>query len=276
MKNKILIRLFSLMAIISVMAACEKSPIEKAQDAYDATKVVPVVLGFKKGPVKVLQTFSYEYEVSYYRAGSTWSWSAVDATISSVTPDTRGVNVLFDKLPASGKAQIKVVETTSGGVKSPEKVIEVTVSPFCPLPVSGFVGTWTGKDVADDFEYSVTVTASLSDGKILLEGFGTDIIEEEAFWNEAVVEGGTCLVTINPDGTLVIPEQFFLDTDETEGYKIKGEGTWDNCGPKPTLEIKYDIWYPDPDDNFWIADEYFGEPLTLTLTLAGDDDGNGG
>jgi len=87
MNKKILIRLTSLLVAVSLLAACEKTPMEKAQDAYDASQVVPVVLS-TTGPSLVLQTFSYDYSVDYFRAGSTWSWSAVDATVSSVSQDT--------------------------------------------------------------------------------------------------------------------------------------------------------------------------------------------
>jgi hypothetical protein len=281
MKNKILIRLISFMAIVSLLIACEKTAIEKAQDAYDASKVVPLILGVN-GPSAVLETYSYDYSVTYHRAGSNWSWNAEGAVISSVTSDTRGVTLFFDAVPASGKARLTVSETTAGGVKSPEKVIEITVKPFCPLPFSGFEGTWTGIDeLEDEFEYDITVTATLSeDSQILVDVIGSGLMEDEDFWGEEIIEGGTFLVTINPDGTLDVPEQFFCDTDLYEGYKIRGSGTWDNCGASPTMTINYDIWFPDPDESFWIADHYFGTDFSATITLGngddnGDDNGDG-
>ena len=251
MNKKILIRLTSLLVAVSLLAACEKTPMEKAQDAYDASQVVPVVLS-TTGPSLVLQTFSYDYSVDYFRAGSTWSWSAVDATVSSVSQDTRTAKVLFDKLPASGKAQIKVVETTAGGVKSPEKVIEVNVNPFCPLPVEDFAGTWQGTDGAADETYPSTVTAVLEGDKVVLTGLNEGFMD--GFWGESIIAGGSCKVTVNPDGTLVIPEQYFCETDYIDVYKIKGSGTWDNCGAKPTMKIDYDIWFPE--DGIWIAATY--------------------
>lgn len=266
MKNKILIRLTSLLVALSLFVACEDTAMEKAQDAYDASMVVPAVLS-TAGPSLVLQTFSYDYSVGYYRAGSTWNWSAVDATVESVTSDTRGAKIRFNTLPASGKAQIKVTETTVGGTTSPEKIIEVQVNPFCPLPISGFVGSYTGTDGQADETYPAAVTATLEGDKIVLDGLNDGFMA--GFWAEEIVVGGTCLVTINPDGTVVVPEQYFCDTDYSAGYKIKGSGTWDNCGAKPTLKINYDVWYPD--GNYWIAVKYaanyFGGKAYLTANL---------
>ena len=266
MKNNILIRLITLLVAVSLFTACEETAMEKAQNAYDASMVVPAVLS-TAGPSLVLQTFSYDYSVSYFRAGSTWSWSAVDATVESVTDDTRGAKIKFNTLPANGKAQIKVTETTAGGTTSPEKIIEVTVNPFCPLPVGDFVGNWTGTDGQADETYPATVTATLDGDKIVLDGLNVGFMA--GFWGETIVEGGTCLVTINANGTVVVPEQYFCDTDYSPGYKIKGSGTWDNCGAKPTLKIDYDIWYPD--SNYWIAARYgasyLGGKTYLTASL---------
>ena len=266
MKYKITARIAFLMAAIVLFSTCEKTAMEKAQDAYDASMVIPKVLG-TTGAALVLQTFTYDYSPSYYRAGSTWNWSAVDATVKTVSADTRIASVLFDKLPASGKAQVKVTETTKGGVTSPEKIIEVTVKKFCPLATSGFVGTWTGTDGGGGGEtYPSAVTTTLDGTKILVAGLNVGFMD--GFWGETITAGGTCLMTVNPDGTMVIPEQYFCDTDYSAGYKIKGTGTWDNCGAKPAIIIKYDIWYPDL--NYWIAARYvslLGNINILTATL---------
>lgn len=252
MKNKLTVMVTSLALIALLFSACEKTHMEKAQDAYDASMVVPKVLG-TTGTALALQTFTYDYSLNYFRAGSTWNWSAVDAVVKTVSADTRTASVLFDKLPVSGKAQIKVTETTAGGTISPEMVIEVTVNPFCPLETSGFVGSWTGTDGGDGGEtYPSAVTTTLDGTKILVDGLNTGFMD--GFWEESIVLGGTCLMTVNPDGTLTIPEQFFCDTETSLGYKIKGTGTWDNCGATPTLIINYDIWFPD--DDFWIAEHY--------------------
>ena len=266
--KKNIIGLAFVLAAAMLFTSCGKTYIEENQDNYNPEDVIPIVLG-TSGASLVLQTFTYDYSVTYSRAGSTWSWSAVDATVKTVSADTRTASVFFDKLPASGKATIKVKETTSAGIVSPEKLIEVTVKPFCPLPLAGFVGNWTGTDGQADFTYPADVTATVSGTKLLLDGLNVGFME--GFWEETIISGGTCLMTINPNGTVDIPEQFFCNTDHYAGYKIKGSGNWDNCGPKPSLTINYDIW--NPDAGWWIAAHYAASYLggkaylTASLTL---------
>ena len=60
--------------------------------------------------------------------------------LKSVSTDTRTATVEFNTLPAGGKATITVSETTAGGTKSPDKVIEVTVKAFCTLDINNFIG----------------------------------------------------------------------------------------------------------------------------------------
>jgi hypothetical protein len=266
MKNKILTLVSFMLAAIWLLPSCE-TDMEKAQNAYTASQVIPSVIS-ATGPTLALATKVYTYKITYDRAGSTWAWTAVGATIQSVSTDKKTATVLFTTVPANDTALIKVTETTSGGVTSPEKVFKVRVNPFCALATSGFVGTWTGTDgQGADYTYSSTVTATLSGEQILLDGVNVGFMSD--FWAENIVTGGTCLITINDDGTVLLSEQYFCDTDYSDGYKIKGTGTWDNCGAKPTLKINYDIWYPD--SNYWIAAHYKSyldgiDHLTLTLT----------
>jgi hypothetical protein len=267
MKNNIILRMSFLTVAALLFTTCTKTYMEKAQDGYSASKVIPVVIS-TSGPASVLQTFTYDYKVTYDRAGSTWSWTSTDATVQTLSKDTKTATLLFGTIPAGGKATIKVVETTSGGVASPEKQILVTVNPFCPLPIAGFVGTWTGNDGQGKYTYPGTITATLSGSKILLDGLNVGFMND--FWAENIIAGGTCLATINNNGTVDIPEQFFCDTDYSTGYKIKGSGTWGNCGAKPILTINYDIYYPD--SKYWIASHYSSnlnniDYLTATLTL---------
>lgn len=266
MKNRVILRMTLFLIAVLLFSTCGKLPMEKAQDAYDGTQVVPIIIG-TSGPSLGLQTFKYMYGVTYSRSGSTWDWTATDATIDSTSPDKRSVRVLFNTLPANDTALIKVTETTSAGVSSAEKVLKVKVKAFCPLAVSGFVGTWTGTDgQGPDYIYSTTMTTTLSGTKILVHGINVGWMGD--FWGESIITGGTCLMTVNNDGTVTIPEQFFCDTDYSTGYKIKGSGTWDNCGAKPKLIINYDIWWLDKTR--WLAvyyKSYFGGKDYLTATL---------
>ena len=100
------------MIAVVLFSTCGKLPMEEAQDAYDATKVVPVVFA-TSGPTTVLQTFPSDYKISYNRVGSTWSWSATDAVVQSVSEDTKTATIMFSTMPASGKALVKVIEKTA-------------------------------------------------------------------------------------------------------------------------------------------------------------------
>jgi hypothetical protein len=64
------------------------------------------------------------------------------------------------------------------------------------------------------------------------------------FWGEAIIDGGTFMMTWNVDGTVDIPRQYIYTTEykgDPYDYEIKGSGTWDNCGSAPKLLINYDI-----------------------------------
>jgi hypothetical protein len=240
MKNKIITGLALILAVSWLFTSCE-SDMEKAQNDYDASQVIPRVLSVT-GPSIGLQTFTYQYGVTYYRAGSTWNWSVEGGTVSSVSADTRTANILFTDLPANDTAYIKVTETTEGGVTSPVRIIKTRVNPYCAL-VNGsadLVGSWTG----DDAYYSSIITTTQSSTNIKAAGIGVGFIED--WWAETVVAGGTPTITININGTVDIPRQFLFTTlysGDNYNYEIIGSGTWDNCGSAPHMLITYDIYY---------------------------------
>lgn len=226
--------------------SCTTPPIEVAQEAYDYNAIVPKVLGKIQGPEIAIQTFTANYTIGYYRGGSTWNWSANEATVKSVSEDTRTATIEFTQYPSDGKATVTVTETTMGGITSEPVNLEVTVKKYCPLTngVAGLVGTWSGTDGQGDYTYPSIISSAVNGTSLSLTGVGVGFIND--FWGEAVIAGGTINITINVDGTLTIPRQF-LFTTEYEGapydYEIKGSGTWDNCGSSPKLLFDYDIYY---------------------------------
>ena len=236
--------LFAIMVFgaVAVFNSCTTPPIEAAQDAYDFNSIVPKVLGGIDGPDIAIQTFTADYTIGYYRGGSTWNWSATDATVKSVSDDTRVATIEFTQFPASGKAIVTVTETTMGGITSDPVNIEVTVKKYCALAngVADLVGNWTG----DDAGYESIITTEVNGSKLTVAGMSVGIIT--GWWGEVILEGGTFLLTVNEDGTVDIPRQYIYTT-EYDGapyrYEIMGNGTWDNCTATPSLLITYDIYY---------------------------------
>jgi hypothetical protein len=270
MKNNIILRMSLLLVAMLLFTTCTKTYMEKAQAGYSASKVVPIVLS-TSGPTAVLRTFPFDYKVTYDRAGSTWTWTATDATIQSVSTDTKTATVLFGTLPASGKALIKVTETTAGGVVSAEKVITVTVSQFCPLAITGFVGSWSGTDgfnSGTNLRASQVVTSAPTSTGITVRGLNFGWIAD--IWGETITAGGTITMKINPNGTTVIADQYCFTTDYAGApyeYWIKGTGVWANCGARPTMIITYTLYYKS-DGSILPSDYYAGIPaFVATLTL---------
>lgn len=274
MKNKILTGLVLILASVWLFVSCE-TDMEKAQKDYEASQVVPKVLKVK-GTTLALQTFSYTYEIDYSRAGSSWAWSATGATINSVSADTRTANVSFPEIPAGGKAQLTIVETTVGGVSSDPKVIDIQVNPFCPLEPSGFVGNWVGTDGMDLTGYFFDSEVVISDATattVKVSGLNAGWIA--TVWGETITDGGTITMIIGDDGTATIEDQYIFTTDydgDPYVYHISGTAVWDNCGGSPTMTISYILdneGYILPVD--WAGDDFPEFYAVITL----DDGGPG-
>ncbi len=122
---------------------------------------------------------------------------------------------------------------------------------FCPLEngVASLVGSWSGTDGQGDYTYASQITTEVSGDKLAVSGMSVGFIND--FWGEAVIAGGTFLMTVKGNGSVDIPRQYIYTT-EFEGvpydYEIKGSGKWENCGSEPVLIINYDIYYPGEDD----------------------------
>jgi len=141
---------------------------------------------------------------------------------------------------------------------------------FCPLVngVADMVGSWSG----DDAYYPSIITTVVEGTTLKAAGFGVGFIND--FWGEAVIAGGTCLITVTGNGFVDIPRQYLFTT--TYGgspyrYEIKGSGKWTNCGASPTMLITYDIYYEGEADG--LAKQYAGylggiPYLTADITLS--------
>lgn len=146
-------------------------------------------------------------------------------------------------------------------------VITLKIQKFCPFVMDDFVGDWPGTDgIPGGGSHvrasEVVISASTA---TTVNVFGLNFGWMTVKWGEAITEGGTVTMTVNPDGTTVIPDQYCFTT-EYEGdpfiYWIKGNGTFSNCGAKPTLIINYVIYYKSdgftlPEDNYGPNYPYF-------------------
>jgi len=271
MKKNILFTMI-ILAVVAVFNSCTTPPIEAAQEAYDYNAIVPKVLGKIKGSEVAIQTFTADYTIGYFRGGSTWNWSANDASVKSVSEDTRVATIEFAQYPADGHATVTVTETTMGGKTSEPKSIEVEVKKYCPLPngMADLVGSWAGTDGQGDYTYPSEISTEVSGSTLAVTGMSFGFIGD--FWGEAIIDGGTFMMTFNIDGTVDIPRQYIYTTDyegEPYDYEIKGAGTWDNCGNEPKLMIDYDIYYPGDEKGLAATySSYLGDVPYLTADIA--------
>ncbi len=108
---------------------------------------------------------------------------------------------------------------------------------FCPLiDMTDLVGSWTG---FDSWNYPTEVVTALAGDQFMIDGLGVGWMTD--WWGEVIITQEPLIVTMNPDGTLVIDEQPYMTTtwngDPQPAYSLSGTGKWDNC--KKTLLIDY-------------------------------------
>lgn len=212
--------------------------------------VLPVVT--MVGPADVVQTFTYTYSVNYERAGSTWSWSATNATIVDVSEDTREVEVLFTD---SGEAMLTVTETMSTGVSSLPLEFDITVGEFCPMTRDDFLGTWRGTETgSSDGDLTVTFIAGAEDNEIVVEAIdGIPAFLGGVFtgWGETFQPGfgaeGDITIVVNENGSLSIGWDYWGQTlPGPYDYWYHGSGLWSGCGAAPTMEFTFNMdWNGD-------------------------------
>ncbi|HDZ41101.1 MAG TPA: hypothetical protein ENH59_05420 [Bacteroidetes bacterium] len=255
MKNKLFKYISFFAALFLIVSACEKTDIQKANEAYDFSKIVPIVQGVN-GPANATQTFSESYSVNYYRGGSSWSWSATGATISSTSADGHDAEVLFAD---AGQAVLTVTETTMGGITSEPYEFTVTVAEFCPMTRDDFLGTWVGTETGDSEIDPLTITfiAGANANEIVAEAtFSTDYDYDgniPAFlsdvftgWGETFQAGngneGDVVIVINENGSLSIGFDYWGQTlPGPWDYWYFGSGLWSGCGDAPSMDFDFNL-----------------------------------
>jgi hypothetical protein len=110
---------------------------------------------------------------------------------------------------------------------------------FCPLTdISELAGSYAG---FDDWGYASEVKTFVDGENFMLEGLCRGWMTD--YWGEIIITEDPLIVTLNPDGTLVIAEQSYMTTtwngDPQPAYGISATGKWDNC--EKTLLINYSL-----------------------------------
>ena len=110
---------------------------------------------------------------------------------------------------------------------------------FCPLTdKSDLVGSYEG---SDSYGYPSEVVTFLDGDNFMLEGLCRGWMTD--YWGEVIITETPLIVTMNPNGTLVIDEQPYMTTtwngDPQPAYSISATGKWDNC--EKTLLINYNL-----------------------------------
>jgi hypothetical protein len=230
MKKNIIARLAFVLAAVLLFTSCGETYMEENQNAYNASDVVPIVFSVT-GPTSVYQTETRTYFPAYSRAGSAWTWTVAGADLKSVSADTRTATVEFKTIPAGGKATITVSETTAGGVKSPDKVIEVVVRAFCTLNINNFIGDFD----CDEAGYGV-YPVTFSKHPTL-----ANTIVNDNFWDWPS-PGQVIYYTFSGDflEKITVPKQNFVFGDGSAGW-VEGSGTYDGCDN--TMTVDYTVFY---------------------------------
>jgi hypothetical protein len=230
MKKNIIARLAFVLTAAMLLTSCGETYIEENENAYSASDVVPIVFSVT-GPTSVYQTEVRTYTPAYSRAGSQWTWSVVGADLQSVSADTRTATVEFKTIPAGGKATVTVSETTSGGTKSPDKVIEVSVNAFCAFDINNFIGAFD----CDEAGYGVYPVNFTKHPAL------ANTIVNDNFWDWAA-PGAVIYYTLSGNflETVTVPKQDYEFGDGYVGW-VEGSGKYDGCAH--TMVVDYIVFY---------------------------------
>lgn len=121
------------------------------------------------------------------------------------------------------------------------------------LDTSIFPGTYDGADgsVGDgfDWQFSNPVTVAMSGDDLTIDGLNYTWMS--AIWGETVTSSTPVIINFYNDGTVEIPEQYYMTTDfdgTLYDYSIYGSGTWNSCNPY-SLHIEYEM----NQDGFLVA-----------------------
>lgn len=244
MKNKILASISFLVVIAFMFSACEKSPIDKANEDYNYSKIIPVVSAIA-GPSTVaahgLSEFPYTYSAPT-RGGSTWAWTVTTLTgtgTAEITLEENGriAKINFPQRSVVDTATISVIETTMGGVSSVAKTLKVALNAFCPYLWVDYAGNYTGTSGSHSDPVVFTATSDLNHFKV--DGLADFVYTS---WGESWTSGdGSCIASFSCGDVFTIQNQWIGDSDYPDVYTIDGSGTVDPV--TKTISLVYSVYY---------------------------------
>jgi len=259
MKNKILVSISFLVVIALMFSACEKPPVEEANENYNYDNIIPKIFNFTGPTALPASGLGYVEYSCIVRGGSTYSFTTEGQTATIVIKEGHPnvAQVTWDQSDVDVAAKIFVVETTLGGKTSAPDTLDVALSAFKPLPITAFYGTLTGTD--EEGWTTFSSEAGPGENQILITGlFGATF----AGWGETFQAGhgndGKALAQIDLEtGTVVIDHQYWGQTlPGPYDYWIWGGGSWD--GVSNTMTITYSFC--------WASDCTY-KTFTTTFTL---------
>ncbi len=244
MKNKILASISFLVVIAFMFSACEKPPVEEANEEYDYSKIIPVVLAIS-GPATVAAHGLSEYPYTYSaptRGGSTWAWTVTTLAgtgSAEITLEENGriAKINFPQRSVVDTATISVIETTMGGVSSVAKTLKVALEAFCPYLWADYAGNYTGTSGSHSDPVVFTATTDLNFFKI--DGLADFVYSS---WGESWTSGdGSCIGSFSCGNVFTILNQWIGDSDYPDIYLIDGTGTVDPVNK--TISLVYTVYY---------------------------------
>jgi hypothetical protein len=255
--KRIIFNVISIIAVLLVVVSCEKNPIEKANEDYDYSKVIPELTGIS-GPSATaasgLEAVTYSVQG---RGGSTFTWAIVDWTGTIVNDDENySADITFDQSSVDATCYVTCFETTAGGINSEMDTIEVSLGAFCPMDLADFAGTWVGSETGDSEVDPLTVTITVEGDqlKVATLGGGTPGFLSAVFlgWGETFQDGfgneGEIYLDVNLlSGSVSVPKVYWGQTlpGPYDYWQTGDGGTWAACGDF-TMTIHYGLdWSGD-------------------------------
>jgi len=235
--------------------------IDEAGDPTDIVTTVGVALLGPPQSSDITVTLSLNADATV--SSSMYQLSSNTITIpAGGTAGSVDLTFLASEMPED-EALDFILDMDAGGAEASSAFqlnYEVLRIKFCPLEdLNDMAGNWGAVDDWGDIE---NVTFAVDGDNFTMTGLSTGWLLD--VWGETVLEMTPAVVTMNPNGTLVIEEQYYCTTDY-EGapydYSIVGSGTWDNC--KKTMYIEYDLI--NTTDGYALSD-YGYAPILVDLT----------